>query len=56
MEGNVLENSVVKLRAPEPEDVDLLYSWENNMEIWKVSNTLTPFSKYLLKSILRHRI
>jgi len=52
MEGNILENNVVKLRAPEPEDVDLLYSWENNMEIWKVSNTLTPFSKYLLKKYI----
>lgn len=52
MSGYLLENSVVKLRAPEPEDVDLLYSWENNMEIWKVSNTLTPFSKFLLKKYI----
>jgi diamine N-acetyltransferase len=50
--NNILESSHVKLRAPEPEDVDLLYSWENNMEIWTVSNTLTPFSKYLLKKYI----
>ncbi len=54
MTANFLENSVVKLRAPEPEDVDLLYSWENNMEIWKVSNTLTPFSKFLLKKYIEN--
>ena len=47
-----LENSQIKLRAPEPSDIDLLYSWENNMEIWKVSNTLTPFSKHILKKYL----
>jgi len=49
---NNLENAIVKLRAPEPADLDLLYSWENNMEIWKVSNTLTPFSKYVLKKYI----
>jgi len=47
-----LENSAVKLRALEPTDLDLLYSWENNMEIWKVSNTITPFSKYILKKYI----
>ena len=49
---NNLENTIVKLRAPEPSDLELLYSWENNMEIWKVSNTLTPFSKYVLKKYI----
>nr|WP_321405498.1 GNAT family protein [uncultured Carboxylicivirga sp.] len=37
------------LRALEPTDVDLLYKWENDMKIWEVSNTLTPFSKHQLK-------
>ncbi|WP_234445726.1 GNAT family N-acetyltransferase [Carboxylicivirga marina] len=36
------------LRALEPEDIDLLYKWENDMKIWEVSNTLTPFSKHQL--------
>jgi diamine N-acetyltransferase len=48
MYQNILGNEVVKLRALEPSDVDLLYSWENNMEIWKVSNTITPFSRHIL--------
>jgi len=47
-----LENSTVKLRAPELSDIDLLYVWENNMEIWKVSNTLTPFSRFVLKKYI----
>lgn len=52
MTPNTLENNLIKLRAPEPTDIDLLYSWENNMEIWKVSNTVTPFSKYVLKKYI----
>lgn len=42
----------ITLRALEPYDIDLLYQWENNMEIWDVSNTKTPFSKYILDKYL----
>ncbi len=42
----------VILRAPEPEDLDLLYIWENDPEIWKVSNTITPFSRYILSKYI----
>ena len=44
----------VKLRAPELTDLDLLYAWENDKEIWKVSNTITPFSKYLLQKYIEN--
>lgn len=50
---NTLENELIKLRALEPSDLELLYQWENNMEIWKVSNTITPFSRHLLKEYLK---
>lgn len=43
-----LYNDKVSLRALEPIDLELLYSWENNTEIWCLSNTFTPFSKYTL--------
>ncbi len=42
----------IHLRALEPEDVDVLYKWENNREIWHVSNTQTPFSRYVLEQFL----
>lgn len=42
----------IALRPLEPNDVDLLYEWENNMEIWEMSNTQTPFSKHLLAQYL----
>jgi diamine N-acetyltransferase len=51
---NILENKTISLRAPEPEDLDLLYIWENEPSTWQVSGTLTPFSKYVLKQYLEH--
>ena len=50
----LLENELVKLRALEPADVELLYEWENDTEIWTVSNTIAPFSKYLLKQYIEN--
>jgi diamine N-acetyltransferase len=50
----ILENRSISLRAPEPEDLDLLYLWENEPSIWQVSGTLTPFSRYILKQYLDH--
>lgn len=51
---NILENKTISLRAPEPEDLDLLYIWENEPTIWQVSGTLAPFSRYVLKQYLEH--
>lgn len=46
--NNQLTYGKISLRAIEPDDIELLYQWENNMEIWNVSNTKTPFSKFIL--------
>lgn len=45
-------NENIVLRALEPYDVDLLYEWENDTEIWRLSNTITPFSKYILQKYI----
>lgn len=47
-----LTHGKIKLRPLEPEDIDLLYDWENNMAIWEVSNTKTPFSRHILAQYL----
>jgi diamine N-acetyltransferase len=39
----------LKLRTPEPTDIDLLYAWENDTEIWHLGNTRVPFSKFDLE-------
>lgn len=44
-----LEKENVKLRAVEPSDLESLYLWENEIEVWRVSQTISPFSKYTLK-------
>ncbi|AMD85036.1 diamine N-acetyltransferase [Capnocytophaga haemolytica] len=42
------------LRALEPEDIDFLYHLENEEELWEVSQTQLPFSKYLLLSYIQN--
>ena len=49
-----LENNIIKLRPPEPEDIETLYQWENDTSIWKVSHTITPFSKYIIKKFIEN--
>ncbi len=44
----------IKLRALEPGDIDLLYTWENDKQVWQVSNTITPFSKFILQKYLNN--
>lgn len=40
------------LRAIEPSDIDLIYEWENDTENWIVSNTQTPFSRFVLEQYI----
>jgi diamine N-acetyltransferase len=48
----VFRGEKIELRALEPEDLEFLYDCENNTDIWRVSNTLTPYSKYYLKQYI----
>ncbi len=43
-----MNSKLVYLRALEPNDIELLYKWENDPEVWDVSNNLAPFSKHTL--------
>lgn len=40
----LLQGEKIFLRALEPSDAELIYRWENDVDFWHVSNTLTPFS------------
>lgn len=51
---DILEHAHISLRALEPEDLETLYSWENNPSIWQLSGTLVPYSKYILKQYLEN--
>jgi diamine N-acetyltransferase len=47
-----LQGTRIRLRAIEPDDEDILFKWENDQKIWQVSNTLTPFSRHILRQYL----
>lgn len=44
----MIKGANIYLRQVEPEDVDMLYEWENDTANWKVSETLVPFSKKVI--------
>lgn len=48
----ILEGEGVRLRAVEPEDLELLYRWENEEANWRQSNTLVPYSRFVLKNYI----
>ncbi|MBA3972041.1 MAG: GNAT family N-acetyltransferase [Bacteroidetes bacterium] len=47
-----LKGKNISLRAIEPSDIDTLYRWENDIETWKVSNTQTPYSRFVLEQYI----
>ena len=47
-----LKGKHVYLRALEPEDLEFIHEIENDESIWEISNTLTPYSKFLIKQYL----
>lgn len=48
----LLSSSSIRFRAIEPEDLDILYHWENNTAFWEVGVTLALFSKYILRQYI----
>lgn len=44
-----MRNKNLKLRAIEPEDIDVIFKWENDDSLWHLSNTLIPFSRFDLE-------
>ncbi len=51
-----LENGLVALRALEPEDIELLYGWENDPKLWAVSGTTAPFSRHVLTQFIESQL
>ena len=52
--NSFLSNDTITLRAIEPEDIELLYAWENDPKLWEVSHTLVPYSKYILALYIKN--
>ena len=51
---NTLKGKKIFLRALELEDIDYLFSIENNEKYWSISDSQIPFSKYLLNRYLKN--
>lgn len=49
-----LQGNTIYLRALEPEDLEFIYAIENDENIWEVSNTQTPYSKFLIRQYLEN--
>lgn len=49
-----LTGNTIYLRALEPEDLEFIYRLENNEAIWEVSNTQTPYSRFLIRQYLEN--
>lgn len=47
-----LTGNTIYLRALEPEDLEVVHYVENSEELWELSHTQTPYSKYLIKEYL----
>ena len=45
---------LVRLRAMEPEDLDLLYKIENDSALWGIGTTNVPYSRYALHDYIAH--
>ena len=49
-----LKGKLIYLRALEPEDLEFVYNIENDTSLWELSDTQTPYSRFLIKQYLEN--
>lgn len=54
MKQGFLNDGVVNLRAIEPEDLELLYTIENDSELWDRGTVMIPYSRYSLRRFIQN--
>jgi len=47
-----IKNDIISLRIAEPNDAELIYRWENDMRVWRDSETRVPFSMRQIEQFL----
>lgn len=47
-----LSDDTIYLRALEPEDLEVLYKWENDTSLWGNGSTINPYSRFTLKEYI----
>ncbi len=48
----MLKSNILRLRAVEPEDLDLMYLIENDTELWPQGQATVPYSHFALKQYI----
>lgn len=51
---NYLETEYIRLRAAEPEDLEVMYILENDSTLWEMGCTNAPYSRHLLREYLQN--
>ena len=54
--ANFLEDDAIRLRAPEPEDLDALFAIENDESLWTVSCNNAPYSRRQLAEYIGNSV
>ena len=47
-------NDRIRLRAMEPEDLELICEMENDPQQWDISNFTVPYSRYVMKQYMEN--
>ena len=53
---SLLINENIRLRALEPEDLEVLYQWENDVDLWQYGSTLAPYSRFVLRDYITNAL
>ncbi|MBO6606827.1 GNAT family N-acetyltransferase [Psychroserpens sp.] len=49
-----MQGEHIYLRAIEPEDLEFIHEIENDHAFWDISNTIVPYSKFVIKQYIEH--
>jgi diamine N-acetyltransferase len=49
---DLFKSENIYLRTLEPQDIEVLFYWENDTRLWHLSNTQKPFSKHVLQAFI----
>jgi diamine N-acetyltransferase len=47
-----LKNKEIQLRAPDLSDLETIYNWENDPDLWHLSKTKIPFSRFDIEQFI----
>ena len=47
-----ISDDKISLRIAEPEDAEVIYAWENDHRVWRVSETSSPVSRFQIEQFL----